>query len=146
MLSISNSCTSWFIAVHIEKHNQQNIPSVWEPTPEDLVVCDWKLRSMLSFDLKIGTARLYDIEQMWGYLADNEFASTAPFGILTNPQNKIDIKKFFLFICWNDSSDIQIKISSDNNQEGHQKMKELLKRDLTIITNIVSYSLGSAIL
>ncbi|OTA14327.1 hypothetical protein Xvie_03788 [Xenorhabdus vietnamensis] len=63
---------------------------------------------MLSFALEIGVGRYSKIEQDWGYLADDEFASgpdhEGSFGILTKFQNKTDITNFSYFAWINGES------------------------------------------
>ncbi|WP_338885093.1 MW1434 family type I TA system toxin [Xenorhabdus sp. TH1] len=123
----------------------------WQPIQEDMIACDWKLLesvcpedNMLEFDLEIGVG---GSDLNWGYLADDEFVPTGehPFGTLTNLQNKTDIKTFSYFVGWNnDEQLIDVRVSSGNNQEGYQKMKELFGKDLTVIANGVPYSLGRA--
>ncbi|MGJ0639440.1 Thoeris anti-defense Tad2 family protein [Xenorhabdus bovienii] len=98
--------------IHIEKHDQQSFPYAWEPTPEDLMACDWELVKsetkpkpddcMLSFDLNIGTGRYYNANQQdWGYLTQgggefNYVGST--FGTLTKLQHTIGIGNILMFI------------------------------------------------
>ncbi|CDH07604.1 conserved hypothetical protein [Xenorhabdus bovienii str. oregonense] len=142
--------------IHIEKHNKDGISEVWEPTLEDLMACDWNLLKskqkpddcMLGFDLTIGTGTYSYPDHEYGYLADNEFelgtAHQGPFGTLTNPQNKTDITKFSFFTWSSGGQILRIRVSSDNNHEGYQKMVELFKKTLTIIADGVPYPLGEA--
>ncbi|CDL84725.1 Thoeris anti-defense Tad2 family protein [Xenorhabdus szentirmaii] len=140
-------------SVYIEKSDRHGHWFPWQPTPEDLMACDWKLVKledcMLSFDLKIGTGKYSDTEQMWGYLADNELESgpnrEGPFGTLTNLQNKTDITTFSSFVWDNVSAAIFIRVSSGNprTSEGYQKMINLLAKNLTVTVGEVSYHLGS---
>ncbi|MDC9594920.1 Thoeris anti-defense Tad2 family protein, partial [Xenorhabdus sp. IM139775] len=107
----------------------------WVPEPDDMVACDWKLLDcMLSFDLTVGAGKYDDSGRVWGYLADEEWASIGvhPFGDLANLQNKTDIKKFSLFEMHETAGTIELKVSSDNNQDGYQKMVNLFAKDLTI--------------
>ncbi|MDC9596189.1 Thoeris anti-defense Tad2 family protein [Xenorhabdus anantnagensis] len=136
-------------ASHIDKHDKYGV-SNWQPTSGDLMACDWVLLSkvkpvecMLSFDLEIGVGTSKDISGAWGYLADEESTSIglSPFGILTSLKNKTDIKKLSLFI-WDDDYGIILRVSSDKNQAGHQKMQALFKKDLTVTVSDVLYHLG----
>ncbi|CDM90592.1 Thoeris anti-defense Tad2 family protein [Xenorhabdus bovienii] len=137
--------------IHIEKHDQQSFPYAWEPTPEDLMACDWELvksNCMLEFDLKIGTGTWGGSDQDWGYLADNELkpGNEVPFGTLTNFQNETDIIKFSYFVWYGGggSQFISIRASSDNNQGGYQKIVELFKKELTVTVDGTPYHLGSS--
>ncbi|MDX7999474.1 DUF2829 domain-containing protein [Xenorhabdus sp. Reich] len=144
---------------HIEIMPKDGHFESWTPTQEDLMACDWKLVKtedikpkpvdcMLSFDLKVGTKIATEdvAKQLWGYLADEELTleEIPPFGDLTNFQNKTDIKSFPFFVGWGNGTEIDVRVSSGNNQEGYQKMKELFGKELTVIANGVSYSLGRA--
>ncbi|MDE1484319.1 Thoeris anti-defense Tad2 family protein [Xenorhabdus bovienii] len=126
--------------IHIEKHDKHGIPETWEPTPEDLMACDWELlpkvtpvECMLSFDLEVGTGTWGHLEAMWGYLADNELNPTNPFGTLTNLKNTTDITNFSYFVQWdsaNSDRGIYIRVSSSINQAGYQKMVALFAKNL----------------
>ncbi|WP_340609409.1 Thoeris anti-defense Tad2 family protein [Xenorhabdus bharatensis] len=139
--------------VHIEKHDQQNFPFPWQPTPEDLMACDWILlpevkpvECMLFFDLEVGQGNYAGIDPLYGYLADDELqdgGNQGPFGTLTNLQNKKDIKKFSLFV-FEVGARIDIRVSSSEDQQGYQKMRELFGKSLTITVNDESYYLGSS--
>ncbi|MCG3461519.1 DUF2829 domain-containing protein [Xenorhabdus bovienii] len=141
-------------APEIKKRDKHGVMTSWQPTQEDLMACDWELVKsepkpedcMLSFDITVGTGKFNDGEQSWGYLADNEFESIgeSPFGTLANLQNKTEITKF-LYFSLSIEGGIQIIVSSDNNQEGYQKMVKLFARSLTVTVNDVLYHLGSAI-
>ncbi|MGJ0630182.1 Thoeris anti-defense Tad2 family protein [Xenorhabdus bovienii] len=144
------------IAPSIQKRDKHGMLTSWQPTQEDLMACDWNLlksetkpkpvECMLSFDLEVGTGKFSDSEQNWGYLADDELESgnEGPFGTLTNFQNKTDITKFSYFV-WDDvDQDIFIRVSSDNNNEGHQKMVALFAKDLTVTAGGIPYHLGSS--
>ncbi|WP_416777865.1 Thoeris anti-defense Tad2 family protein [Xenorhabdus budapestensis] len=140
------------IAPSIQKRDKHGMLTSWQPTQEDLMACDWNLLKsetkpkpddcMLSFDLKIGTSS-GSSGQDCGYLADEEFAGAGehPFGTLTNLQNKTDITKFSYFAL--NGGGIWIRVSSDNSQEGYQKMVELFKKNLTVTVGSLSYHLGS---
>ncbi|PHM37726.1 Thoeris anti-defense Tad2 family protein [Xenorhabdus innexi] len=145
-------------SVYIEKSNQQGQLSRWHPTPDDLMACDWHLLKteskpqptdcMLAFNLVIGTGSFSSKEQMWGYLADAEFEPAGehlgPFGTLTDFQNKTAIKKFALLVWDGLNQKIFIRVSSDNNQAGYQKLVDLFKQNLAIIVDGVAYQLGSS--
>ncbi|WP_340611143.1 Thoeris anti-defense Tad2 family protein [Xenorhabdus bharatensis] len=127
--------------VHIEKHDKNNIPQAWEPTPEDLMACDWSflkikpVECMLSFDLKVGTNN-NKLWTEWGYSSDD-------YGSLTILENKVDIKIFSEFISdWD--SNIGIAAASSPDQDGYQKVKKLLQSDTTVIVDGIRYHLGSA--
>ncbi|PHM25100.1 Thoeris anti-defense Tad2 family protein [Xenorhabdus innexi] len=133
-------------ASHIEKHDKYG-SSHWQPTPDDLMACDWELKpieGMLSFDLKVGHA-----SDNWGYLGDDEWANMGtegilPFGTLTNLQNKTDINKFSLFIWGEHNSDVLIRVSSDTNGEAYQKIVDLFAKYLTVTVAGIPYHLGSS--
>ncbi|WP_340610231.1 Thoeris anti-defense Tad2 family protein [Xenorhabdus bharatensis] len=145
-------------AAHIVKHDKYGM-SDWVPMQEELMACDWKLQEltpkpqqadcMLSFYLVVGTGSFSNKEQMWGYLADAEFEPMGehlgPFGTLSNFQNKTDITKFSLLVWDGKQQKIFIRASSDNNQQGYQKMVELFKKSLTINVNDTAYQLGGSI-
>ncbi|MCP9270510.1 DUF2829 domain-containing protein, partial [Xenorhabdus sp. XENO-1] len=128
----------------------------WVPEQEDLMACDWNLLKtgpkpdscMLSFDLTIGAGKYSDSDPEYGYLADDEFKSgpahQGPFGTLANLQNKTDITKFSLFIWDSAGQLILVRVSSDNNQGGYQKIVELFKKELTVIVDGTPYHLGSS--
>ncbi|OKP08797.1 hypothetical protein [Xenorhabdus thuongxuanensis] len=103
---------------------------------------------MLSFDLNIGATPPYIGPEMpakihlFGYLADMELRDAWPFGTLTNFQNETDIAQFSYFSWDDDGMSISIRVSSDNNQAGYQKMVELFNKDLIITVNDTNYNLG----
>ncbi|MGJ0580835.1 Thoeris anti-defense Tad2 family protein [Xenorhabdus bovienii] len=146
------------IAPSIQKRDKHGMLTSWQPTQEDLMACDWNLLKsetkpkpddcMLSFDLAVGTGKYSDSDHEYGYLADDEFESGPahqdPFGTLTNLQNKTDITKFSFFTWDSDIQKLRVRVSSDNNHEGYQKMVKLFGKNLTITSNGVSYSLGQA--
>ncbi|CDG16255.1 Thoeris anti-defense Tad2 family protein [Xenorhabdus doucetiae] len=147
---------------HIEKSDKHGIWLPWQPSPEDLMACDWNLLTsetkpkptpdncMLSFDLKVGVGSFSDSDQNWGYLADDEFASgtdhESPFGTLTNLKNKTEITTFSYFVWNNNSPEIYLRVSSGNplTPEGYQKLVELFKKDLTVTIDGVAYHLGGS--
>ncbi|MEX0447820.1 MW1434 family type I TA system toxin [Xenorhabdus sp. SGI246] len=71
-------------ASHIDKHNKYGL-SNWQPTPGDLMACDWSLLKsepkpkpedcMLSFDLKIGDDNDGNY-QYWGYFGEADWITT----------------------------------------------------------------------
>ncbi|MBD2785295.1 DUF2829 domain-containing protein [Xenorhabdus sp. DI] len=139
--------------VHIEKHDQQSFPYDWEPTPEDLMACDWKLlasvrpeSTMLSFDLKIGTSK-YRIDQSqnqsqdWGYLSQKDNTNgESNFGILTNLQSNIGIENISKFILYepNAGSFGSIILSFESN---HPNILGLLNKNLQITVDGSTYNL-----
>ncbi|MDC9614697.1 DUF2829 domain-containing protein [Xenorhabdus khoisanae] len=151
---------------HIEIMHKPDHFESWTPTQEDLIACDWKLLkseepkpkpkpecpegTMVSFDLEIGKV-VDDLEELdLGFLADHALVDVevGPFGALTNLQNKTDIKKILQFTCAYIPSDadddpwvLDLRVSSDNNDEGHKKMVELFKKTLTVTVDGVSYEL-----
>ncbi len=138
---------------HIEKHDKYG-SSNWQPTPGDLMACDWKVwkpkcpeGTMLSFDLKVGTGKYSVSVQMWGYLADNELYPANPFGTLTNLKNETDITKFSYFVWDNSNKGIHIRVSSGipPTLGGYQKMVDLFGKDLTVTVGGVPYYLGSTL-
>ncbi|MDC9605598.1 MULTISPECIES: Thoeris anti-defense Tad2 family protein [Xenorhabdus] len=145
--------------VYIEKSNKHGEWFPWQPTPDDLMACDWHLVNsgvkpqpadcMLSFDLAVDTGSFSNKDQMWGYLADAEFEPAGehlgPFGTLINLQNKTIITKFSLFVWDGLNQKIFIRVSSDNNQDGYQKLVDLFKKSLTITVDGVAYQLGGSI-
>ncbi|SFN98552.1 Thoeris anti-defense Tad2 family protein [Xenorhabdus japonica] len=145
--------------VYIEKSNKHGEWFPWQPTPDDLMACDWHLVKsgakpqptdcMLNFDLVVGTGSFSNKDQMWGYLADAEFEPAGehlgPFGMLTDPQNKTVITKFALLVWDGLNQKIFIRVSSDSNQAGYQKLVDLFKQNLTITVDGVPYSLGNSI-
>ncbi|MBD2798389.1 DUF2829 domain-containing protein [Xenorhabdus sp. 18] len=140
-------------APEIKKRDKHGVMTAWQATQEDLMACDWKLLesaptcpegTMLSFELKSGTSTYDPDHQDWGYLADDEFSDLHehPFGSLNITYNGTDIKKISLFY-WENENSVYLKVSSDNNQEGHQKMVDLFSKDFTVTIGNVYYHLGS---
>ncbi|PHM73045.1 DUF2829 domain-containing protein [Xenorhabdus sp. KJ12.1] len=142
------------VAPEVKVRDKHGVVTSWQPTQDDMMSCDWVLlvikpkpvECMLSFDLEVETGQFDSGEQNYGYLADEEWGADGekPFGDLTNFQNKTDIKTFSLFVWWDTDSELDIRVSSDKTQDGHQKMKELFGKNLTVTSNGVSYSLGQA--
>ncbi|WP_338885248.1 MW1434 family type I TA system toxin [Xenorhabdus sp. TH1] len=144
---------------YIEKSDKHGLWFPWQPTPEDLMACDWHLVTsnskpqptdcMLSFNLTVGTGAFSSKDQTWGYLADTEFEPAGehlgPFGILDDFQSKTVIKTFSLLVWDGLNQKIFIRVSSDNTQDGYQKLVDLFKQDLLLTVGGTAYSLGSSI-
>ncbi|WP_426577113.1 Thoeris anti-defense Tad2 family protein [Xenorhabdus stockiae] len=145
-------------APEIRKRDKHGVMTSWQPTQEDLMACDWHLMKssskpqptdcMLSFNLVVGTGSFSNQDQMWGYLADAEFEPAGehlgPFGTLSGLQNKTAITTF-AFLVWDGlHQKIFIRVSSDNNQTGYQKLVDLFKQNLTITVDGTPYQLGSS--
>ncbi|PHM51429.1 Thoeris anti-defense Tad2 family protein [Xenorhabdus sp. KK7.4] len=134
--------------IYIQESDTDGSPSPWVPESKDMMACDWVLMDcMLSFDLNVEKGSYQNVELIYGYLADDEFESggnQGPFGTLTNLKNKTDITKFSYFVWDDEGKGIYIRVSSDNNQEGHQKMVELFDKILSVNVDGVLYHLGSA--
>lgn len=153
---------------HIEIMHKPDHFESWTPTQEDLIACDWKLLkseepkpkpkpecpegTMLSFDLEIGKVVIPNQGNQVMFLgfrtdsASADGAGVGPYGALTNLKNKTDIKKIldFTFIDFADRDYYLLQyfgVSSDNNDEGYQKMVELFKKVLTITVDGVSFEL-----
>ncbi|MDE9556093.1 DUF2829 domain-containing protein [Xenorhabdus bovienii] len=133
----------------IEKRDKHGYLASWQPTQEDMMACDWKLLSsedhMLVFDLTLGIG---NANSFLGYVADHAIDYLPDFGTLNVIQNKTDIAKISLFYwnCYEDEytppSSIRLQGSSDKNEDSYQKMIELLKKDLYVTVDGVTYNLG----
>ncbi|PHM60522.1 hypothetical protein Xsto_03931 [Xenorhabdus stockiae] len=136
---------------HIEKHDQQSFPYDWEPTPEDLMACDWELvkikpkpkpvECMLSFDLMIGTGQFNDGGgQDWGYLTKGGYlgGGVSTFGTLTNLQSTIGIGNILEFMLSESPIGtfdfIQLQVDTQN-QSG------LENKALEVVVNGSTYNL-----
>ncbi|ETS29642.1 hypothetical protein BB987_21215 [Photorhabdus temperata] len=136
------------VPVHIEKHDRQSFPFPWEPTPEDLMACDWKLVKaedcMLSFDLMVGTSKYAsDSGQVWGYLTPSgiDFRSVgSPFGTLTNLQNTIGIGNILEFMLVENTIGTFGSIAL---QFDTQNQPDLGGKNLEVTVDGSTYSLGS---
>ncbi|WP_340608547.1 Thoeris anti-defense Tad2 family protein [Xenorhabdus bharatensis] len=139
-------------SVYIEKSDKHGTWFSWQPTPEDLMACDWILLSevkpvecMLSFDLEIGTGKYRDDSQQdWGYLSQggNDMSYVdSTFGTLTNLQNTLGIGNILEFILnefpigtfWG----IQFQVDTQNQPD-------LYNRILEVTANGTTYNLGSS--
>ncbi|CDG17329.1 Thoeris anti-defense Tad2 family protein [Xenorhabdus doucetiae] len=129
--------------VHIEKHDQQSFPYDWEPTPEDLISCDWQLVKiepkpvgcMLSFDLKIGTAQYNSgRDQDWGY-------AQGSYGTLTNFQSTIGIRIIEMFRLFDplidNSQEIDLSVDTQNQPD-------LYRKNLEVMVDGSTYHLGAS--
>ncbi|MDE1483617.1 hypothetical protein [Xenorhabdus bovienii] len=124
----------------------------WLPTQEDIMACDWKQliswdHHTLGFDLTLGAG---NNGYFLGYAADHvlEGMGLPDFGTLNVIENQTDIAKISLFYwnCYEDEytppSSIRLQGSSDKNEDSYQKMIELLKKDLYVTVDGVTYNLG----
>ncbi|MBD2792896.1 Thoeris anti-defense Tad2 family protein, partial [Xenorhabdus szentirmaii] len=137
--------------IHIEKHDQQSFPFPWEPTPEDLMACDWKLMKtedcMLSFDLTSGSGTynnpsLPNEPVAWGYIRNLDWGHH--FGELNNEQNNvIDIEKIWCFLLYDGI--IFFDVSTKPNKESRQKVIDLFQnKDFWVIIDNKKYNLGKS--
>ncbi|MDE1480306.1 DUF2829 domain-containing protein [Xenorhabdus bovienii] len=138
----------------IEKRDKHGYLASWQPTQEDMMACDWKLLSseghILVFDITLGVS---SDDYYWGYVADHELENDgiSGFGTLNIIQNKTDITKIS-FSIWHtqpqfpNSTALTLQVYSDNNQDSYQKMTALLKKDLYITVDDVTYYLGIAVI
>ncbi|MDC9594456.1 Thoeris anti-defense Tad2 family protein [Xenorhabdus sp. IM139775] len=152
--------------VHIEKSDKHGIWLPWQPSPEDLMACDWNLLQsepkpkpdnyMLSFDIKVGDdvqppplPNAKTIPSYWGY--NHEGISAKPFGILTNFQNETEEIGGISYFVWSEYIGVPpgfgslfINVTSGDTPilDGYQKMVELFKKDLTVTVDSVAYHLG----
>ncbi|CDG21696.1 conserved protein of unknown function [Xenorhabdus poinarii G6] len=136
--------------IYIEKHNKDGISEAWEPTPEDLMACDWALVKievkpadcMLSFDLKVGTSQ-YDDGQDWGYLTKDGHLSTdqSTFGTLTNLQSTIGIGNILTFYSEGTHDGVfgLIELQVDT-----QNQPDLWNKNLEVVVKGSTYNLGSS--
>ncbi|MDE1494871.1 DUF2829 domain-containing protein [Xenorhabdus bovienii] len=138
--------------IHIEKHDKHGIPETWEPTPEDLMACDWELlpkvtpvECMLSFDLMIGTRQYNDGGgQDWGYLTRGGHLGTgeSTFGTLTNLQSTIGIGNILTFYSEGTPAGafslIELQVDTQNQPD-------LGSKSLEVEVNGSTYNLGPAI-
>ncbi|MCC8367991.1 DUF2829 domain-containing protein [Xenorhabdus sp. PB61.4] len=136
--------------VHIEKHDQQSFPYDWEPTPEDLMACDWELvkikpkpvECMLSFDLEVATDTYNNGQsQDWGYLTQgaNIGLGESLFGTLTNLQNTIGIGNILQFTL----TEYPIgSFESIELQVDTQNQADLASKNLEVTVNGSTYNLG----
>ncbi|CDG21612.1 conserved protein of unknown function [Xenorhabdus poinarii G6] len=128
--------------IHIEKHNKDGISESWEPTPEDLMACDWELiksvsgcpeDSVLVFDIVLGR-----YGSNWGYSSDVSI-SYGELNLIKN--NEMEIQKIEGFF-WN-GSEFMFDVVTSENSESLQKIKELFEnKNLQVIVDNVKYKLG----
>ncbi|MDX8000297.1 DUF2829 domain-containing protein [Xenorhabdus sp. Reich] len=129
----------------VDKDDEQT----WQPTQEDMVACDWALNCMLSFDLKVETAR-DDLDdggnskndnQYWGY-ASVDFNHVSAFGTLTNLQSTIGVGSisefYFLEVPIGSFYAIELAVDTEN-QPG------LRSKSLEVTVNGSTYNLGSSL-
>ncbi|MDX7989249.1 DUF2829 domain-containing protein [Xenorhabdus sp. 12] len=138
--------------IHIEKHDQQSFPFPWEPTPEDLMACDWKLVKtedcMLSFDLTVGTKESdYFNNTGWGYILGGMVGWPNTVGALNiNENNTTDIARITGF-NWGKNNIFYINLSTKQDTESYQNIGLLFQnKELQVIVNNKSYNLGKAYL
>ncbi|WP_083600988.1 Thoeris anti-defense Tad2 family protein [Xenorhabdus thuongxuanensis] len=140
-------------SVYIEKRDKHGTWFSWQPTPEDLMACDWILLSevkpvecMLSFDLEIGTGQYSSGQgqgQDWGYLTKggHVWASQPTFGTLTNLQSTIGIRSILTF--YYEEAPIgtfyTIELQVDT-----QNQPNLGSKTLEVTVNGSTYNLGTA--
>ncbi|MDC9591641.1 DUF2829 domain-containing protein [Xenorhabdus sp. XENO-10] len=132
--------------VHIEKHDKNNIPQTWEPTPEDLMACDWGLVKitpkpedcMLSFELQLG--RINGDGDWWGYISNKLYGGKDAFGDLISVQNETNITNLsILAFHWEDDAFFTV-ISSDTDYL--PELLGVLKKTLYVTVDGVVYNLG----
>ncbi|MDE9447502.1 DUF2829 domain-containing protein [Xenorhabdus bovienii] len=138
--------------IHIEKHDKHGIPETWEPTPEDLMACDWSLLKsepkpkpedcMLSFDIKAGTFKIDNSGQDWGYFGQADW-TTVHFGTLIKMvSNKIgitSIQQFMFEVA--DATTLYLGVLTDEDSD--QEVNELLKKNLYITVDNETYNVGT---
>ncbi|MDC9623899.1 DUF2829 domain-containing protein [Xenorhabdus sp. XENO-7] len=135
---------------HIDKRNIYGNWAPWQPTQEDLMACDWMFvesdDNMLVFDLKPDyrkySARYGEEEkyQVWGYDSEYGGVGKPPIGTLKITKNKTVIEKFINFQV-KESGKLEFCVTcSDANR---QKMEELLKRNLRVTVDDITYNLGT---
>ncbi|OTA16085.1 hypothetical protein Xvie_02125 [Xenorhabdus vietnamensis] len=125
----------------IEKTNENGECSIWQPTQEDMMACDWKFHCMLSFDLKLGTSK-FNYGQDWGYISDKEgYLNTgeSTFGTLNITSNKTDIANILAFY-WGTSDWLHLIVSS---KESHEKIAGLLTKNIYVTVDDTIYNLGA---
>ncbi|CDH00632.1 MW1434 family type I TA system toxin [Xenorhabdus bovienii] len=137
-------------SVYIEKSDKHGTWFPWQPTPEDLMACDWGLvkqcvklacpeGTMLSFDLTLGTGHLEVIDQGWGYMTveGHDYSGDATFGTLTSFQSNVNITNIVSFIFYREF--ISLKVSS--NTDDSQKMMGFLTKHLYVTVDNKTYIL-----
>ncbi|WP_426577015.1 Thoeris anti-defense Tad2 family protein [Xenorhabdus stockiae] len=141
-------------SVYIEKSDKHGTWFSWQPTPEDLMACDWILLSevkpiecTLSFDLNIGTGTsggsVSGGAVGWGYEAAG--GGWPPFGTLDMNPNKVDIVGIWEFM-WNETAGgLYIGSSSKQSSESYQKVGNLFKnKSLYVMLDGITYNLGES--
>ncbi|CDL87866.1 Thoeris anti-defense Tad2 family protein [Xenorhabdus cabanillasii] len=141
-------------AIHIEKRDKYGTER-WQPTPGDLMACDWNLLikpkpidCMLEFDLTLGTSSYFNgSAQDWGYMTDKGDLATdeSTFGTLTTIKNNTVIANIFMFY-WeesvNDSSRTSLRLKVSSAQDNYNNMLNLIKKSLSITVDGVNYNVG----
>ncbi|MGJ0639176.1 DUF2829 domain-containing protein [Xenorhabdus bovienii] len=140
---------------HIDKHNKQGHWAPWQPTQEDLMADDWELvkeavkpepeiaDNTLVFDLTLGTGQ-FSRKVYWGYQGEREGLERdmSPLGTLNVIQNSTVIQNMSAFCFTIQASGLlHLRVSSDENN--YQKMIALVKKNLHVSVDNVTYSLGA---
>ncbi|CDG96176.1 conserved hypothetical protein [Xenorhabdus bovienii str. puntauvense] len=136
-------------ASHIDKHDKYG-SSNWQPTPGDLMACDWGLLkpvcpegSMLIFDLKLGFEQIPAGYKWWGY--NNWGSQSIHTGTLNIIQNKIgiiDIQWFYLRVGNTVPTllSIDLQVSTDKNSD--QKVSQIFNKNFYVTVDNETYDLG----
>ncbi|SFN41397.1 Thoeris anti-defense Tad2 family protein [Xenorhabdus japonica] len=128
----------------IEKINESGEFSIWQPTQEDMMACDWKFNCMLSFDLTSGTSK-FNHGQDWGYISDRGgwvSGSESPFGTLNIISNKTEIADILAFY-WSTYDWLHLIVSS---KESHEKVAGLLTKNVYVTVDNTIYNLSASAL
>ncbi|MBI6549843.1 DUF2829 domain-containing protein [Xenorhabdus lircayensis] len=138
---------------HIDKRNKQGHWAPWQPTQEDLMSDDWELvkeavkpeLDTLIFDLTAKMGQPSGKVVYWGYKSERGGLdeSMLPFGSLNVIQNSTVIQNMSSLSFSVQASDLlHLRVSSDDNN--YQKMVSLVKKNLHVTVDNVTYSLGAS--
>ncbi|MGJ0625977.1 DUF2829 domain-containing protein [Xenorhabdus bovienii] len=157
--------TKYDYLTHIDLRNEHGNFVPWQPTQEDMMACDWKFMeekeepvkpepkpkpesddNMLVFDITLGSSTFNinnDEYQDWGYLSNKGLRGSgqSTFGTLILAQNITDVKDILMFYVTKHGS-VYSRISSE--KDNYQKVEELIKKNLYVTVDDVTYNLGDA--
>ncbi|MEQ2025612.1 MW1434 family type I TA system toxin [Xenorhabdus szentirmaii] len=125
---------------HIGKHFKPGLSASWQPTPEDLMACDWGINYELTFDCILNKVVNPDGDY-FGYFGD----SSAELQIFENNRGFAKILSFY----WDDAKDPEnsdinwIVISSGDEIIANNLSDFMSMKSLYVTVDGVTYNLGT---